>query len=288
MTETRLPVLQSVAAAYAFAISHGRQMLIAALPYTLASVLMVALPVLGEGFLFLGPFLWLAGTIASLALSAAAFRMAVLGDHSGWYGLQIGADEGRLLIVNLLISALTLVVGAMAVMSWLVVFSSVAAASLGRAGVDPENFEAELMEVTSYLGTADWVVIIGAGLAAGAIMVWLTSRLAMSFPATIERKKIQVLSVWGLSKGNAWRIALAILLTSTPLILVEVAMYEAITVIFDSRFLYSEFVLGPDGIVSPVQSRLMEYMNWVSMMALINVPVVSGLYAYIYRGLTSK
>ena len=288
MTHTPIPVLQSVAAAYAFAYSHGRKMLIAALPYTIASVLMVALPVFGETFLFLGPLLWLVGTVASLALSAAALRMAVLGDYEGWHGLKLGADEGRILLVNLLVPALTLVVGAMVVMSWLVVFSSIAAASLARAGVDPENFEAELMDVASYLGTADWVVVVGAGIVAAAIMVWLTARLALSFPATIERKKVQVLSVWGLSKGNAWRIALAIILTSTPLILIEAALYEVLATIFDSRFLYSEFVLGPDGAVSPVQSRLMETMNWISLMAFVNVPVVSGLYAYIYRRLASE
>ena len=292
-TATQVPVLRSVLAAYAFLISHWQRALIAAAPYTLAYiaqlVLMQALgdatgnPVLSMGFFLLS----LVTVVASLALSAACLRMAVLGDYSGWHSLKAGADEGRIFIVGLLVSALTLLVFIMAFMFWAVVLGSIAAGAMSRAGIDPEAEGLELADAMAYLGTADWVVAIVVGLAAAALLVWLSARLVLALPATIANRKIMVLSAWSLSNGNALRIAAALLLTSLPLLALEAGLYELICAVLGSRPLYVPVPVGADQVNAPALAAAEEYLRWNGLMAFINIPVFSGLYAYIYRNRTA-
>jgi hypothetical protein len=287
MTQTRVPILRSVAAAYGFLFSHWNRVLIAAAPYTIITVISIVVTNTGGDLLAVSPVLWAAGTLASIALSASVLRMAVLGDYGGWHGLRLGPDEGRLFVVSILVLILTVLVAILVTMLWAVIFSTVAAAALASAGVNPETQDLELIDVTAYLGSSEWVVIIIAGIGAAAIMMWLSARLALALPATIANKKIQVLSVWGVSKGNAWRIALCLLLTSVPLLVIEIGVYEVLANLSGSRFLYVDHVVGADEAMSNLQSRTDELSLWISLLSFINVPVMSGLYAYLYRGLTT-
>ncbi|SDM02372.1 hypothetical protein [Maricaulis salignorans] len=288
-----VPILRSVLAAYAFLISHWQRALIAAAPYTLAYaaqlVLMQAIggatgnPVLAMGMFLLS----LVTVVASLALSAACLRMAVLGDYSGWHSLKAGADEGRIFIVSLLVAALTLLVFIMAFMFWAVVLGSIAAGAMSRAGIDPEAEGLELVDAMAYLGAADWVVAGVVGLAAAALLVWLSARLALALPATIANRKIMVLSAWSLSGGNAARIAAALLLTGLPLLVLELGLYELICAMLGFRPLYLAVPVGSEQINAPALAAAEEYLRWNGLMAFINVPVFSGLYAYIYRNRTA-
>ncbi len=284
-----VPILRSALAAYAFLISHWRHALIAAAPYTLAYVAQLVLmqaigdvagnPVMAMGFFLLS----LVSVVASLALSAACLRMAVLGDYSGWHGLKAGADEGRIFIVGLLVSALTLLIFIMAFMFWAVVLGSVAAGAMVNAGIDPEVAGLDLADAMTYLGTTDWVVVGAVGLVAAGLLVWLSARLVLAFPATIAKRKIMVLSAWSLSGGNAARIAAALLLTAVPLLALEAGLYELICAVLGSRPLYVPVPVGADQLNSPALAAAEEYLRWNGLMAFINVPVFSGLYAYIYR-----
>ncbi|WP_417468989.1 hypothetical protein [Maricaulis sp.] len=292
-TTTSVPILRSTLAGYAFLISHWQRALVAAAPYTLAYIAQLVLmqslgdatgnPVLSMGFFLLS----LVTVVASLALSAACLRMAVLGDYSGWHSLKAGADEGRIFIVGLLVSALTLLVFIMAFMFWAVVLGSIAAGAMSRAGIDPEAEGLELADAMAYLGTADWVVAIVVGLAAAALLVWLSARLVLALPATIANRKIMVLSAWSLSNGNALRIAAALLLTSLPLLALEAGLYELICAVLGSRPLYVPVPVGADQLNAPALAAAEEYLRWNGLMAFINIPVFSGLYAYIYRNRTA-
>ena len=290
---TPVPILRSVAAAYAFLISHWQRALIAAAPYTLAYIAQLVLmqaiggatgnPLVGMAAFLLS----LVAVVASLAFSAACLRMAVLGDYSGWNSLKAGADEGRIFIVGLLVSALTLLVFIMAFMFWAVVLASVASGAMTRAGVDPEAAGFELVDTMAYLGTADWVVVGAVGLIAAAVLVWLSARLVLAFPATIANRKIMVLSAWSLSGGNAARIAAALLLTGLPLLVLEAGLYELICALIGSRPLYMAVPVGTEQLDAPGLAAAEEYLRWNGLMAFINVPVFSGLYAYIYRNRTA-
>lgn len=290
---TPVPILRSVMAAYAFLISHWQRAAIAAAPYMLAYtaqlVLMQSLGgVTANPLLAMGMFLLsLVTVIASLALSAACLRMAVLGDYSGWHSLKAGADEGRIFIVSLLVAALTLLVFIMAFMFWAVVLGSIAAGAMSRAGIDAEAEGLELADAMAYLGAADWAVAGVVALAAAGLLIWLSARLALALPATIANRKIMVLSAWSLSGGNAARIAAALLLTGLPLVALEVGLYELICAILGSRPLYLAVPVGAEQINAPALAAAEEYLRWNGLMAFINIPVFSGLYAYIYRNRTA-
>lgn len=293
MTAQPIPILRSVFAAYAFFIAHWRPLLIAGVPYTVAYALQLALlnsvtaggeagPMTGLGSMVLS----LATLLASLALSAAALRMAVRGDFGGWLGLRLGEDEFRVFVVTVLVAALTVLVFLLVFMFWAVVVSTIAVGAMQAAGVDPEAADTDLSGALAYIDTTGWLAITGLGLAAAAVVLWLTARLVPALPATIAQRKIQVLSVWKLSSKQAWRIALALVLTAVPMALIELGLYEIASAFAGDRFLATPVALGPEGVDAPGLARAQEYVRVKGLFAFIELPVFSGLYAYIYQTLT--
>jgi len=295
MNPTPVPILRSVAAAYAFLISHWHRALLAAAPYTVAYVAqLVMLRVVeadgGQNSTLMSISLGLSvvTVIASLALSASMLRMAVKGDYSGRFGLKLGEDEWRMFLVSLLVFLLTVLVFVMIFMFWAVFFSMIATGALERAGIDPEASGFELGEAVSYMTGADWAAVVATGALGGFLMAWLSARLVLAYPATIDKGKVLVLTVWPLSNGMAWRIALALLLTAIPLIAVEIGVYELIAALSGERLLELTPQLSGETELNPGVQRAQEYERWIGLMAAINLPLFSGLYAYIYRQRTSE
>jgi hypothetical protein len=225
--------------------------------------------------------------VASLALSAGCLRMAVLGDYSGWHSLKAGADEGRIFIVGLLIIVLILIVSTIAFMFWAAVVNLIANGALRNDGVDPETAGLSVPDALAYLGSAEWAVVATAGAAALGVLVWMVARLVLAFPATIEQGEVVVLKAWPLSHGSTLRIAAATALAILPLLLVETGLYELVCAALGSRPLELSNLAGPDELNLPIFAAFREYQLWNGFMAFINVPVFSGLYAYIYRNRTA-
>lgn len=290
LNPTPVPILQSVAAAYAFFISHWRPAILAALPFTLtqAAILILLMQIGPDGtnnnaLATLAFGLTLINFVTQVSFTSSMFRMAVRGDYGGWLHLKVGADEFRVFIVSVLVVLFTLIVAVLVGMFWLAFFSSIVGGSLERAGVDPEASGFDLVEATAYLTAMDWGFVILIGIGCLAVMAWLTARLSLALPATIDKGEIQVMRIWPLSKGQAWRIAAAILLTTLPLLLLQVGLYELIGIINGERLLSSTVTIG-DTMEQPAGfQRYGEYIRWFGLMAFLNYPVMSGLYAYIYR-----
>ena len=290
MNTTTVPILRSVAAAYAFLISHWQRALIAAAPYTLLYVSQLVLlanlnpdAAQNVGLMSLSLALSVFTAIASLALSASMLRMAVKGDYSGRFGLKLGPDEWRMFLVSVLVLALTILVFVMVFMFWAVFFSMIASGALERAGIDPEASGFDLAQAMSYMSVADWGTVVITGALGVFMMAWLSARLVLAYPATIDKSKLLVLSVWPLSNGQAWRIALALLLTAVPLVAVEIGLYELISLLFDTRVLEQAPLLSAETPEHPGVLRVQEYERWLGLMAAINLPLFAGLYAYVYR-----
>jgi len=129
---------------------------------------------------------------------------------------------------------------------------------------------------------------VATGALGGFLMAWLSARLVLAYPATIDKGKVLVLTVWPLSNGMAWRIALALLLTAIPLIAVEIGVYELIAALSGERLLELTPQLSGETELNPGVQRAQEYERWIGLMAAINLPLFSGLYAYIYRQRTSE
>ncbi len=295
MNTTPVPILHSVAAAYAFLISHWQRALIAAVPYTLLYVAQLFLLANLEAsatesvaWMSLSLALSVLTLIASLALSASMLRMAVKGDYSGTFGLKVGPDEWRLFLVSVLVLALTILVFVMVFMFWAVFFSLIASGALERAGIDPADSGFDLAQATGYMTLADWGVVVVTGALGGFMLAWLTARLVLAYPATIANGKLLVLSVWPLSNGQAWRIALALILAAVPLVVLEIGLYELVSILLQTRLLEDAPLLSTETPEHPGVLRIQEYERWVGLFAAVNLPLFSGLYAYIYRNRTEN
>lgn len=291
MTKHNISILGSVNSAWAFVRSYFQQLLLAALPYT-AFTLGIAVLVrinsddaMGAAGSVIGMLFSIGAVVSGLAFYAAVLRLAVNNTSEGWLGLKFGAEERRVLFVTLLIFGLAILTASLIAMFIGPLFLSVENAAMLSAGIDPEALEIDAVQALGYMKAADWAVIIGAALIGLALMVWLLARLLMAFPATIAEGKIRVLSVWGLSNGQSARMALALALALGPLLAVEIAVYEGLVALFDVRFLYVAFNVGPDQLVDPRSSQFQEMVRLVSLFAFINVPIVFGLYAGLYREL---
>jgi hypothetical protein len=289
MTPTAVPILRSVLATYVFFIAHWRPILIAGRPYTVAYALYLALTqMLATGAISpsvapLVPILSIGTMIGSVALSAAALRMAVRGDFSGWMGLQLGRDEFRVFVVSILIALLTAIIFVLVFLFWGTVFGTVAGMALERAGLDPEETGFDLLEAIGYMGTADWIAVIALGLGGAAIVTWLSARLVLSLPATIAQGAIRVMKVWPLSDKNGWQIAATLILAGLPIIILELGLYEVISAGLGHRILEVAHLLGEDNAAAPGMARMREYSLWMGLFSAVNIPVFSGLYAYIYQ-----
>jgi len=290
MTTTPVPILRSAAAAYAFLISHWHRALIAAAPYTL--LYLAQLVVLSNQLNASSPSdtlislywaLWLVTPIALLALTGAMLRMSVKGDYSGRFGLKLGHDEWRVFIVSLLVGVLMFVSLVLALMFFVAVMLSVAGGALQRAGIELEESNAEMDMAWSYLSTADWTVLGVVGILGLALVMWLSARVSLAMPATIDRGRVLVLSVWPLTHRNAWRVAAATMLAIGPLLLVEAGLYNLLGLVLGERpFEQLELISAVEGDAASM-SIVREYLRWFGVMAGINYPLMAGLYAYIYR-----
>ena len=293
MSTQNISVLGSVKAAWTFVSSNIEQLLLAALPYTAFTVGIAILvqvnseDVLGATGAVIGLMFSIGAVVSGLAFYAAVLRLSVNKSNDGWLGLKFGAEERRILFVTLLIFGLAILTASLIAMFIGPLYLSVADAAMQSAGLDPEALEVDAVQALNYLKPADWAVMIGAALIGLALMIWLLARLLIAFPATIAEDKIRVLSVWGLSTGQTARLAIALALALGPLLVVEVAVYETLAAVFDTRFLYVAFNVGPEQVVDPRSSTFQEMVRLVSLFAFINVPIVFGLYADHYRALNS-
>ena len=84
--------------------------------------------------------------------------------------------------------------------------------------------------------------------------------------------------------GDARRAAL--LLAGLPLILLELGLYELVSQVRGERLFDVSGLLDAESAALPGIALMREYGLWMSLFSAINIPVFSGLYAYMYRNRT--
>ena len=289
MSSAPVPVLASIRAAYAFLTGHARAVLLAGLPYTTVYALWLG-GSFGPGHVAqggIGLALSLAVSLASIAMSAAALRLAVRGEHAGPLGLQLGRDELRLFLVALLVFLLAGIVFILVYLFWGVIFLTVAGGAMERAGLElDEESGFELAQALGYLTPADWAVTGLSGAGCAAIVIWLLARLTLALPASFAAGRIQVMKAWPLSDGNGWRLALCLVLTGLPLLAIELGLYELLSALAGGSLLDMNGRYSDAGSELPAVLRLREYQTWLGLFAAVNLPVFAGLYAFIYKDRT--
>jgi hypothetical protein len=153
---------------------------------------------------------WFAAAIlVALIVRSALWRLAFDQERRGPAGLQFGEVELRiaaawaLSLVFLAVLALLLFV--------IVLCSAYAAASAGH-GFDPAN-------VTTWAPAVDdrGRAMVGAvASVGGAAVIFAAARISLAEAATVARGKIQVLSVWALTRGRVIAILAANALIAVP------------------------------------------------------------------------
>lgn len=212
--DAKLPVLASVQAGFTFFTLHWRKFAPgAALAALAVAVLGQALAIGHGGWALIGLF---ASMAAVVAYRASLFRFALREEFPGPVGLQFGNDEGRLIGIAALYFLFLMLVFLSAFIPMMVVVMGIAGATGDVAAVEAATEAGDAEAILAAMGpSASVAYAIGLALVAG-LMLFVWTRLALSAPATIAEQKIVFLKSWPWTKGQFWRLILAIVLAALP------------------------------------------------------------------------
>ena len=276
-----VPILECVREAFAFLVRDWRGILPVAF---IGAVALTPLEIWSSAVTTRdNAFAMLAGTLVMAVLQtpvfAAYFRRAVSRGAEP-LGLRLGRDEANLAAVTLAIAFLFIVIGLVALFVLAFAVATLAAAAnidvTTLQGLPP--LEAQ-RKIVAAIGR-DGQIVIGAVVAAFVgLMLWLSARLALAYPATVAEGRMQVFSTWQWTKGHAASVAACLLLVS----LGALALY---VVVLQIPAQLASVVFGPAALTAPGNPGfwIISFVSAVAVLALIYAPY-AGMLAYLYRGL---
>lgn len=157
---------------------------------------------------------FLVAMLAVVVAQGALFRRA-FGRASGVKGLRWGRDEWRLLATHLMILGLFALIGA-------ILMTIVGGVALGVARTAAPDFNASTTEgwkaAFASAGPAGFLVGF-VPLASFAVLVWLSLRLSLSAPATVDQSGVRVLSAFPMTRGRVPALFVIGLVIAAPAIL---------------------------------------------------------------------
>ncbi len=171
-------------------------------------------PSLLPGLAVLTPLFDLAGLI----LASGGVYRAAFGGLSGWRGLRLGREEGRLAIVFLLIGVILCTVAAV-----LLVIIGAVAVGVARSNA-PAFDNGSLAAWRAALSGPGALPASIAPLLSFVLLIWLSLRLVLAPAATIDIGKVQVLSAFGCTRGGVLGLAVSSLLLLAPAAVLAVAV----------------------------------------------------------------
>ena len=279
--QSHVPILECVREGFAFLVRDWRGILpialIGAAVMTPFEVWSSAVTTRDNVVAMLGAAL--AMGVLQTPVFAAYFRRAVSRGAEP-LALRLGRDEANLAAVTLAVAFLFVVIGLIA----LFVLAFAVAALASAAGIDVTALkgvppvEAQQRIVAS-IGRDGQIVVVVLAAAFVGLMLWLSARLALSYPATVAEGRMQVFSTWRWTKGHAASVAACLLLVS----LVAIALY---IVVLQLPAQLASLVFGAAALTAPANPGfwIISFISAVAVLALIYAPYAAML-AYLYRGL---
>lgn len=162
---------------------------------------------------FLLPGLKIIGALLPIVIAQGALFRRAFGRERGLKGLRWGRDEWRLLAAELMILALLCLIGA-------ILMIIVGGVAMGVARTAAPNFDpgtiAGWKGAFASAGPAGFILIV-APLGSLAILIWLSLRLSLAAPATVEQAGVRVLSAFPLTKGRVPMLFVVGLAIAIPL-----------------------------------------------------------------------
>jgi hypothetical protein len=261
----KVPINQTVRAGFAFMSSS--------LPVTFPAGIFVAVfaaaaqEMSGPGVAASGAlaFAFVVATYAAtIAYTAFLYRLALREDASGFFGMKLGVDEGRLVAVWFSISFL---IALMVIVAELVLTLPVSVA-LTQSGVtaaqlqgDPEVVRKLIWRVVQTpSGGPFWALLI----LLGAIGLWVLLRLSLAQAATIGEARIMVFSTFGWTKGNVLNMFLALAPAIAPQAMIA---------------MLAGGIAGADVVSVALRFVL------AAIQITVLIPAQAGMCAFLYKGL---
>ncbi|MCG8441982.1 MAG: hypothetical protein MI723_09245 [Caulobacterales bacterium] len=261
-----VPVLECVRASYSFLGGWWRAALAPALVVVVADVLLGLASISGGmGLVFV---VGLAALAANFSYSAAVLRVAVGRDSA--LRLRLGADEARLFVATVSIVGVMLLVlisGLLALGLVLNILLAVSGAPAPEAG--------DLQGIAEALGTTGEGVMFAGFFLLTAAIVFVLVRLFLVGPATIAEQRVMVFATWTWTKGSAWRLLGATVLSIAPALIGLLLLQGIIGGVI------AGLAGAPDAPAVLLSGRAMSAYG----LAVVVVLLRQGLAAYVYRGL---
>ena len=263
ITAGKVPILKCFEQAWRFLLDNWRLFLPAAFIPAVGAAIST---LLGStiGGIFLGLVI---SIIASAVFSATVLRKAVREEFNAPLGVGFGADELRLIGVQLCFALL--------ILPFALLFGLLfTAGAIGRSGMSEAEIEAISTdpEAVNKLFVDFLNTPLGASIAVlCVVLVGLVAvRLFLVNAAAIGERRIVFFQTWAWSRGNVLRLLGAIILTALPALIANLLLAE---------FLVSLF--GPSG-----SALLLALANVVVSLvgSLLSIPVIA-LGAILYKGL---
>jgi hypothetical protein len=281
----KIPVRESVVAAWRFLFAHWTMFLPACLMVGLASVVAVYLlggggttaegePVMNGPAMLLGALIDL--VIGSM-FAAAVLRKAVRNEFTGAAGLTFGPDEIRLIGVQV---SLFLLIAPIVLLVFLAVFFiavgrlSASSEDLSRLLSNPESLGDAL---SSALGPGGSLLFFLFMMLCFWVVLLVSVRLSLISAATIGERRAVVFQTWAWSQGNVFRLFAAIVLTVLPAALVS-SLIEAVI---------GGLLGGENAAPPPLIQRAVIAGVAGTLSAVLSIPSLA-LAAHLYLGLRPR
>jgi hypothetical protein len=205
-----------------------------------------------------------------LGYTALTYRLALRNDSSGFFGLKVGKDESNLLGAAVVVGFFFLIV----VVLGIVIFSIALMPAAEQAGVDltsiaPEDEAAMLQAFGEIFKGPGGPFLIALCVLLGAFVLWLSLRLFLVNVATIAEGRIMAFSTWSWTKGDALQI-----LAATLVVVIPIAVPIGLAI----------GALGAALGAGAVGDTVLTFLQALAQ-NLFLVPAISGLSAFLYRGL---
>lgn len=276
---SNVPVVEAVRAAFAFRRHHWRQVVPALGVVAVGSAIDFAGELTGDsGLRLIGSLINLVATIVAYG---ALLRLAFVDERPeepelqpGAGGLQWRRPETRILGVI----GLMFLVGLIATTAFILVGVILVMVLLSAGLIQPLSPGATPQQITEAMTPQSAAILVGFLFACGAVVVYLFCRLILALPATISRGKVAVFETWALTKGQAWRIFAAVVLSNAPSIAAGLLLAVLVSILAGS---------GAEGeaVRLALPAALPLAVIWGVVAGFIQLPVTIGLSAYLYRGL---
>lgn len=210
-------------AAFAFPLTHARLVLTGALIYGViftAQTLATAWAAAGAEWGAPVALVLIVAGFMAFTVALSVWGRAALGGTSPVFGF--GPDERRFLWAAFLVFVLVgIVVLTAGFLAFCIVLGTTMVAISRQGYAEPP---ADAVDTFALLNMAEWGAVWLTGIVFVGFSLWFFARLALAYPATVDLRRVQVLTAWPLSgKRRALEIAVTLVLAAAPGVVILIA-----------------------------------------------------------------